>query len=75
MPVSKNQRKQLLVSRLQMTIDNLKAKIQDKEDIIFGLRSKLAITAGHASPVYPTQSLASSTAGHASPELFDIYDS
>eukprot|EP00973_Karenia_brevis_P018506 2537066-Karenia_brevis.AAC.1 len=52
MLVSKNQRKQQYIGRLQTTIDNLKAKIQDKDDIIFGLRCKLASSsAGHASPV------------------------
>eukprot|EP00973_Karenia_brevis_P077405 10754053-Karenia_brevis.AAC.1 len=66
---------QLQLSRLQHTIDKLKAKLQDKDDIIYGLRCQLAATAGHASPVRPTQHLASATAGHASPELFDLFDS
>eukprot|EP00973_Karenia_brevis_P027851 3837638-Karenia_brevis.AAC.1 len=48
--LKKNQRHQLHISRLLDTIDNMKAKIRDKEDIIYGLRCQLSATAGHASP-------------------------
>eukprot|EP00973_Karenia_brevis_P084617 11742236-Karenia_brevis.AAC.1 len=81
MLVSKNQRKQQLIGRLQISIDNLKAKIQDKDDIIYGLRCKLAASAGHASPVLFDVPSSTSTSleqqqcgplpvGHATPVLF-----
>eukprot|EP00973_Karenia_brevis_P030729 4236653-Karenia_brevis.AAC.1 len=65
---SKNRRHQLHLSRLQSTIDNLKQCIQDKDDIIYGLRARLA-TASHASPIQFSHSTVSATAGHSSPAL------